>query len=184
MLKQQKGSFLLMPAAIKYLGIDPGLRFTGWGVIEQSGSTLRHIADGTISSTASLSLAERLVEIEAGLSAVLAAHEPAHVAVEQAFVARDAAAALKLGQARGIALLVPSRAGLPVAEYAPNHIKKAVVGAGHADKAQIRLMVGMLLPGAQMKTEHAADALAIAICHAHSGTGNDRLAAALQKAGA
>ena len=168
MLKQQKGSFVLMPAAIKYLGIDPGLRFTGWGVIEQSGSTLRHIAD----------------EIEAGLSAVLAAHEPAHVAVEQAFVARDAAAALKLGQARGIALLVPSRAGLPVAEYAPNHIKKAVVGAGHADKAQIRLMVGMLLPGAQMKTEHAADALAIAICHAHSGTGNDRLAAALQKAGA
>ena len=173
-----------MPAAVRYLGIDPGLRSTGWGVIEQSGSKLRHIADGTISSNASLSLAERLVQIEAGLEAVLAAHAPERAAVEQAFVARDASAALKLGQARAIALLVPSRAGLPVAEYAPNHIKKAVVGAGHADKLQIRLMVGMLLPGAEMKTEHAADALAIAICHAHSGTASERLAAALQKAGA
>ncbi len=173
-----------MPVSLTYLGIDPGLTATGWGVIGISGSTLRHIANGTITSNARLSLAERLVQIEAGLMRVIEDHAPDAAAVEQAFVARDASAALKLGQARAIALLVSARAGLAVAEYAPNHVKKSVVGAGHADKGQIRLMVEMLLPGAKAGSEHAADALALAICHAHSGAANERIAAALLRAGA
>ncbi|WP_339830641.1 crossover junction endodeoxyribonuclease RuvC [uncultured Parvibaculum sp.] len=173
-----------MPASLRILGIDPGLGATGWGVLEIAGSRLIHIANGTIVSNARLAIARRLVEIEAGLLNVLACHAPDAVAVEQAFVARDAAAALKLGQARAIALLVAARAGLPVAEYAPNRIKKSVVGAGHADKKQIALMVEMLLPGARPGTEHAADALAIAICHAHSGGADERIAAALSRAGA
>ncbi|MBI1260983.1 MAG: crossover junction endodeoxyribonuclease RuvC [Rhizobiales bacterium] len=168
-----------MPASIRYLGIDPGLRAMGWGVIEVTGTRLRHIANGTITSSAKRSLAERLVELEAGLVAVIEAHAPDSAAVENAFVARDAAAALKLGQARAIALLVPSRAGLVVAEYAPNHVKKAVVGAGHAGKGQIQMMVEMLLPGCRAMSEHAADALAIAICHAHAGAGETRVADAL-----
>ncbi|MCE9648813.1 MAG: crossover junction endodeoxyribonuclease RuvC [Parvibaculum sp.] len=168
-----------MPASLRYLGIDPGLRATGWGVIDVAGARLTHVANGTITSNDRLSLAERLVQIEAGLVAIVEAHAPDAAAVEQAFVARDPIAALKLGQARGIALLVPSRCGIAVAEYAPNHIKKSVVGAGHAGKAQIRMMVEMLLPGCGAATEHAADALAIAICHAHSGGANARIAAAL-----
>ncbi|ABS63729.1 crossover junction endodeoxyribonuclease RuvC [Parvibaculum lavamentivorans DS-1] len=173
-----------MPVSLTYLGIDPGLTATGWGVIGISGSRLTHIANGTITSNARLSLAERLVQIEAGLVQVIHEHAPDAAAVEQAFVARDASAALKLGQARAIALLVSARAGLAVAEYAPNHVKKSVVGAGHADKSQIRLMVEMLLPGAKAGSEHAADALALAICHAHSGSANERIAAALLRAGA
>lgn len=173
-----------MPVSLIYLGIDPGLTATGWGVIGISGSKLSHIANGTITSNARLSLAERLVQIEAGLVQVIADYAPDAAAVEQAFVARDASAALKLGQARAIALLVSARAGLAVAEYAPNHIKKSVVGAGHADKVQIRLMVEMLLPGSKAASEHAADALAIAICHAHSGASNQRIAAAVLRAGA
>ncbi|MGB6085500.1 crossover junction endodeoxyribonuclease RuvC [Parvibaculum sp.] len=168
-----------MPASLRFLGIDPGLTATGWGVIGVEGSKLSHIANGTISSNAKRSLAERLVEIEAGLVQILETYAPDAAAVEQAFVARDAAAALKLGQARAIALLVTARAGIAVAEYAPNHVKKSVVGAGHADKNQIRLMVEMLLPGAKPGSEHAADALAIAIAHAHSGASNMRIAAAL-----
>lgn len=168
-----------MPASLRYLGIDPGLTATGWGVIGVEGSKLSHIANGTISSNAKRSLAERLVEIEAGLVQILQAYAPDAAAVEQAFVARDASAALKLGQARAVALLVTARAGMTVAEYAPNHVKKSVVGAGHADKSQIRLMVEMLLPGAKPGSEHAADALAIAIAHAHSGTTNMRIVAAL-----
>lgn len=173
-----------MPAPLRILGIDPGLGATGWGVIELAGSRLVHLANGTIVSNTKSPLAQRLVEIEAGLVDVLDCHAPDAAAVEQAFVARDASAALKLGQARAIALLVVARAGLPVAEYAPNRIKKSVVGAGHAGKAQIALMVEMLLPGARPATEHAADALAIAICHAHSGGADERIAAALLRAGA
>lgn len=168
-----------MAASLTFLGIDPGLTATGWGVIAIEGAKLSHIANGTITSNARLTLAERLVEIEAGLVRVVDEFSPDAAAVEQAFVARDAAAALKLGQARAVALLVTARAGLAVAEYAPNHVKKSVVGAGHADKAQIRLMVEMLLPGARPGSEHAADALAIAIAHAHSGAANQRLAAAI-----
>ncbi|MDP2125118.1 MAG: crossover junction endodeoxyribonuclease RuvC [Parvibaculum sp.] len=173
-----------MSASLRILGIDPGLGATGWGVIEVAGSRLVHLANGTIVSNARSSLAQRLVEIETGLLDVLVHHAPTAAAVEQAFVARDAAAALKLGQARAIALLVVARAGLPVAEYAPNRIKKSVVGAGHASKMQIALMVEMLLSGAKPNTEHAADALAIAICHAHSGGADERIAAALLRAGA
>jgi crossover junction endodeoxyribonuclease RuvC len=168
-----------MPASLRYLGIDPGLTATGWGVIGIEGARLSHIASGTITSNAKRSLAERLVEIEAGLVSILDVYLPDAAAVEQAFVARDASAALKLGQARAVALLVTARAGIAVAEYAPNHVKKSVVGAGHADKKQIRLMVEMLLPGAKPGSEHAADALAIAIAHAHSGSANKRIAAAL-----
>lgn len=168
-----------MSASLRFLGIDPGLRATGWGVIDVEGSRLTHVANGTITSNARLSLAERLVEIEAGLIEVLSAFQPDGAAVEQAFVARDPAAALKLGQARGIALLVPARCGIAVAEYAPNHIKKSVVGAGHAGKGQIRMMIEMLLPGSGAASEHAADALAIAICHAHRGGANERIASAL-----
>jgi crossover junction endodeoxyribonuclease RuvC len=156
-----------MPASLRYLGIDPGLRATGWGLVEVAGARLVHVANGTVTSNEKSSLAERLVEIEAGLSIVVETYAPDAAAVEQAFVARDPVAALKLGQARGMALLVPARAGVPVAEYAPNHIKKAVVGAGHAGKAQIRMMIDMLLPGSAAGTEHASDALAIAICHAN-----------------
>ncbi|MEX0838379.1 MAG: crossover junction endodeoxyribonuclease RuvC [Parvibaculum sp.] len=173
-----------MPVPLRILGIDPGLGATGWGVIEIAGSKLVHLANGTVVSSSKLTLAQRLVEIEAGLLDVLDRHAPDAAAVEQAFVARDVAAALKLGQARAVALLVVARAGLPVAEYAPNRIKKSVVGAGHAAKAQIGLMVEMLLPGAKPATEHAADALAIAICHAHSGGADERIAAALLRAGA
>lgn len=173
-----------MPASLRILGIDPGLGATGWGVIELAGSRLVHIANGTIVSNARSALAQRLVEVEVGLLDVLDLHAPDTAAVEQAFVARDAAAALKLGHARAVALLVAARAGLPVAEYAPNRIKKSVVGAGHAAKTQIALMVEMLLPGAKPGTEHAADALAIAICHAHSGGADERIAAALLRAGA
>lgn len=173
-----------MPASLRFLGIDPGLRATGWGVIEVLGARLVHVANGTVRSNDALGVPERLVEIETGLIAVVENYAPDAAAVEQAFVARDPVAALKLGQARAIALLVPARAGIAVAEYAPNHVKKSVVGAGHAGKAQIRMMVEMLLPGSAAETEHAADALAIAICHAHSGGANARIAAALVKAGA
>lgn len=173
-----------MPASLRYLGIDPGLTATGWGVIGIEGSKLTHIANGTIVSNSRACLADRLVEIEAGLVRVLEDHAPDAAAVEQAFVARDASAALKLGQARAVALLVAARAGLAVAEYAPNHVKKSVVGAGHADKAQIRLMVEMLLPGSKAGSEHAADALAVAIAHAHSGAANQRIATAVARAGA
>lgn len=167
------------PTHTRFLGIDPGLRFMGWGVIELVGTKLTHVANGAVTSNDKFSLAERLVQLEAGLVDVIETYAPHSAAVENAFVARDAAAALKLGQARAVALLVPARAGLVVAEYAPNHVKKAVVGAGHAGKGQIQMMVEMLLPGCRAMNEHAADALAIAICHAHAGAGADRVTQAL-----
>lgn len=156
-----------MNTAIRILGIDPGLRRTGWGVIETSGNALRFVAAGTVRSTDKAELAARLCELHEGLGAVLAAHEPDEAAVEATFVNRDAAATLKLGQARGVAMLVPALAGLPVAEYAPNAVKKAVVGVGHGDKKQIAMMVRVLMPKAEFDSEDAADALAIAICHSH-----------------
>lgn len=156
-----------MTSAIRIIGIDPGLRHCGWGVIESLGQTLSFVDADTISPPADGTMAQRLAILHGALSAVLARVKPDEAAVETTFVNRDAVATLKLGQARGVALVVPAVAGLPVAEYAPNMVKKSVVGAGHADKDQIRMMVSMLLPKAQMKSEHAADALAIAICHAH-----------------
>ncbi|GAB5373893.1 MAG: crossover junction endodeoxyribonuclease RuvC [Acuticoccus sp.] len=152
--------------AVTILGIDPGLRATGWGAIAADGSRLSFLAAGTIASTAGEPLAIRLAALYRGLCDVVDSIGPHEAAVEQTFVSRDGAATLKLGQARGIALLVPSLGGVPVAEYAPNLVKKTVVGAGHADKHQIRHMVKMLLPKVEAKTEHAFDALAIAICHA------------------
>lgn len=156
-----------MSRPIRILGIDPGLRRTGWGLIICAGNRLTFLASGTVASDASVSLAERLVMLHDGLSAVVAKHAPDEAAVEQTFVNKDASATLKLGHARAIALLVPARRGLPVGEYAPNLVKKSVVGAGHADKRQIRVMVRLLLPGATFDGDDAADALAIAIAHAH-----------------
>ena len=156
-----------MRAAIRIIGIDPGLRRTGWGVVESFGSRLSFVAAGTVRSPDAAPLAARLCAIHDGLARVLEQFAPGEAAVEATFVNRDAVATLKLGQARGVAMLVPALAGLPVAEYAPNAVKKAVVGAGHADKGQIRMMVSLLLPRAEFDTDDSADALAIAICHAH-----------------
>jgi crossover junction endodeoxyribonuclease RuvC len=153
--------------AIRIIGIDPGLRNTGWGVIDSIGSRLVFVAAGTVRPPHKIALAERLLAIHDGLAAVLAEYEPGEAAVEATFVNADAGATLKLGQARGVAMLVPARAGLAVAEYAPNAVKKTVVGTGHGAKDQIRMMVTMLLPQATFDTDDAADALAIAICHAH-----------------
>jgi crossover junction endodeoxyribonuclease RuvC len=152
---------------VRIIGIDPGLRNTGWGVIEQAGQHLSYVADGSVHSDAAAPLAQRLLQLHDALLAVLRSHAPDEAAVEETFVNRDARATLKLGQARGIALLVPASLGIPVSEYAPNVIKKAVVGAGHAEKDQVKHMVRLLLPKAQMNTADSTDALAIAICHAH-----------------
>ncbi|MEJ2626770.1 MAG: crossover junction endodeoxyribonuclease RuvC [Pseudolabrys sp.] len=152
---------------IRILGIDPGLRRTGWGLVESDGNRLIYVACGSLTTSDKAGLGTRLVAIHDGLARVIEEFAPHEAAVEQTFVNTNAAATLKLGQARGIAMLVPSRAGLAVAEYAPNLVKKTVVGAGHGDKAQIRMMIGVLLPQAAPESEDAADALAIAICHAH-----------------
>ena len=150
---------------MKVLGIDPGLVNMGWGIIVAEGSRLRHVANGIIRSD-SQSLAARLCDLHRGLVAVIAEHAPDAAAVEQTFVNKDAVGTLKLGQARGIALLAPAQAGLEVGEYAPNAVKKAIVGAGHAQKAQVEYMVRFQLPGVELAGPDAADALAIAICHA------------------
>lgn len=156
-----------MPSPIRILGIDPGLRRTGWGVIAVAGNALSFLAAGTIRAPLDGELAQRLVALHAGLTGVMRDYAPDEAAVEQTFVNRDATATLKLGQARGIALLVPALAGLSVAEYAPNAVKKTIVGAGHAEKMQIRAMVRVLLPRAEFDGDDSADALAVAICHAH-----------------
>ena len=168
-----------MNETIRILGIDPGLRNCGWGVVEQTGSRLVFRGAGTVRSDAKASLAERLVEVHEGLQEVLTRFRPDEAAIEETFVNKDARATLKLGQARGAAMLVPALAGLPIGEYAPNQVKKTVIGVGHGTKAQINLMVGMLLPQAKWDSDDAADALAIAICHAHQrGGAKARLAAA------
>jgi crossover junction endodeoxyribonuclease RuvC len=156
-----------MVQAIRIIGIDPGLRRTGWGIVETLGNSLRFIAAGTIRSDDKAPLAVRLCQLHDGLRDVLGLQAPDEAAVEATFVSKDAVATLKLGQARGIAMLVPGLAGLAVAEYAPNAVKKAVIGVGHGEKRQIHMMVKVLMPKAVFDTEHAADALAIAICHAH-----------------
>ncbi|GER04964.1 crossover junction endodeoxyribonuclease RuvC [Iodidimonas nitroreducens] len=156
---------------MRLLGLDPGLRLTGWGIIESEGTALRHVANGVVRTDAARSLAERLVELHDGLMAVLETWSPHEAAVEETFVNKNPLSTLKLGQARGVALLVPALKGLRVAEYAPNHIKKSVVGAGHAAKEQIHAMVTVLLPGVAISGADAADALAVAICHAHQRGG-------------
>ncbi|WP_050931158.1 crossover junction endodeoxyribonuclease RuvC [Aestuariivita boseongensis] len=150
---------------MRVMGIDPGLRNLGWGVIDSQGGRLSHVANGVCRSGAG-DLAARLLELHRQLTEVIERFAPQAAAVEQTFVNKDAAGTLKLGQARGIALLVPAQFGLNVGEYAPNSVKKAVVGVGHADKVQVDHMVRMQLPGCDPESPDAADALAIALCHA------------------
>src|ERR1700761_3936186 len=157
--------------SVRILGIDPGLRRTGWGVIEIDGNRLVFIGCGSVEPPDDLPLASRLLAIHEGLGAVLGDFRPAEAAVEQTFVNKDGVATLKLGQARGVAMLSPAIFGISVSEYAPNQVKKTVVGAGHADKNQIAVMLKILLPKAEPRSADAADALAIAITHAHHRQG-------------
>ena len=152
---------------MRVLGLDPGLRHTGWGVIDVRDNRIAHVADGVVHSEGSRDLAGRLVQLHRGLAEVIAAYGPDEAAVEETFVNRNPTATLKLGMARGVVLLAPALAGLPVAEYGANHVKKSIVGAGHARKEQIQLMVRVLLPGIRAASADAADALAVAVCHAH-----------------
>ena len=153
--------------ALRLIGLDPGLRRTGWGVIEVDGSSLVHVASGEVVSTVKLPLSARLSQLFDALSGVIEAFSPEEAAVEETFVNKNPSSTLKLGQARGAVMLAPAQAGIPVAEYSANLIKKSLVGNGHADKRQVQTMVGVLLPGAKPKSVDASDALAIAICHAH-----------------
>ncbi|MEL6644324.1 MAG: crossover junction endodeoxyribonuclease RuvC [Pseudomonadota bacterium] len=166
---------------MRVLGIDPGLRALGWGVIDVTGSRLSHVANGVCRSDGA-DLAARLLSLHGQLTQIVSRYGPTAAAVEQTFVNKDGASTLKLGQARGIALLVPAQAGIAVGEYAPNSVKKAVVGVGHADKQQIAHMVALQLPGANPAGPDAADALAIAICHAHHLQSGNRLDIALGRA--
>ena len=152
---------------VRLLGIDPGLRCTGWGVIEAEGNRLRHIADGVIATAPEASVPDRLRVLHDALMALLDRHGPAEAAVEETYVNRNGAATLKLGYARGVALLAPALRGIVVREYAAKTVKMAVVGTGGAEKAQVQMMVRRLLPGADIRRADAADALAVAICHAH-----------------
>jgi crossover junction endodeoxyribonuclease RuvC len=152
---------------VRLLGIDPGLRFTGWGLIDVDGNRLKHIADGVIATDSTDLVPVRLKILHDALTALLELHRPAEAAVEETYVNRNGAATLKLGYARGVALLTPALAGVPVTEYSAKTVKLAVVGTGGAEKAQMIMMVRRLLPGAALKRADAADALAVAICHAH-----------------
>ncbi|MGR3364171.1 MAG: crossover junction endodeoxyribonuclease RuvC [Maritimibacter harenae] len=165
---------------MRVMGIDPGLRNLGWGVIEVEGSRISHVENGVCHGTGT-AMADRLLALFDALSAVITRLVPDTAAVEQTFVNKDGAGTLKLGQARGIAMLVPARAGISVGEYAPNTVKKTVVGVGHADKRQIDHMVRLQLPGIEIAGPDAADALAIALCHAHHARAGDRLAQAVAK---
>ena len=166
-------------ANLRILGLDPGLARMGWGVIDVAGSRLLHVGHGVLTSNAKLDLGRRLLVLHRALSQVIADLKPQAIAVEQAFVAKDPSAALKIGHARAIALLAAAEADLQIAEYAPNHIKKCVVGAGHAGKEQVQAMVKRLLPTACCDEADAADALAAAIAHAHLAGTRARIEAAL-----
>ena len=166
-----------MTNAIRILGLDPGLRHTGWGVISVQGSRLIHVAHGVIKPDDKLSLAERLVILLDGVNAVIAEHAPDEAAVEETFVNNNPSSTLKLGHARAAAMLAPAKAGLPVAEYAATVVKKAVVGTGGADKTQVAFMIKRLLPTAGDPSADAADALAVAVCHAHARTARKGYAA-------
>jgi crossover junction endodeoxyribonuclease RuvC len=152
---------------MRLIGLDPGLRHTGWGVIEAIGNRLIAVDAGAVHSDARAPLAERLAALFDALTAVLERYAPAEAAVEETFVNKNASSTLKLGLARGVVLLAPAKRGIPVAEYSANAVKKAVVGVGHAEKAQVEMMVRRLLPACELRSADAADALAIAICHAH-----------------
>lgn len=159
---------------MRVIGLDPGLRRTGWGVIDAEGAHLRHVANGIVESDGELTTAQRLVQLHEGLNAVLADYEPDQAAVEETLVNKNAQSTLKLGVARGVALLVPALAGLSVAQYLPMIVKKAVVGTGHAEKDQVNMMVARLLPGVEIRNADSADALAVAICHAHHAASTTR----------
>lgn len=152
---------------VRLLGIDPGLRFTGWGVIEVEGNHLRHVADGVIATDSADAVPERLKMLHDALAELLGRLQPDEAAVEETYVNRNGAATLKLGYARGVALLAPALVGVPVTEYGAKKVKLSVVGTGGADKTQVEMMVRRLLPGATIRRADAADALAVAICHAH-----------------
>lgn len=152
---------------VRILGLDPGLRHLGWGVIDAAGNRLSHVADGTIHTDSGDDLAKRLLELHEGIAAVIEQWQPDEAAVEETLSNVNPSSTLKLGMARGIALFSAAKAGLPVEQYLPMAVKKSVVGTGHADKVQVQHMVKMLLPGFQRSTADAADALAVAICHAH-----------------
>ena len=149
------------------IGLDPGLGTTGWGIVAKSGSRLSHVANGQVKTDPNAPLAERLVTLDRELTDVILAHRPDTSAVEEVFVNSNPQSTLKLGQARGVCLLALARAGLPVAEYATRLVKKALVGTGRAEKAQVQAMLKVLLPGVKLAGADAADALAVAICHAH-----------------
>jgi crossover junction endodeoxyribonuclease RuvC len=168
-----------MTVTIRILGLDPGLAHMGWGVIDVAGSRLTHVAHGVIATKAPEGLGLRLMTLHREISVVIAELRPASIAVEQAFVHKNPSAALKLGHARAVALLAAAQAGLEIAEYTPNHIKKCVVGAGHAGKEQVQAMVRRLLPQSRVEQADAADALAAAIAHAHLSTTRARIMAAL-----
>ncbi|MBT9369360.1 crossover junction endodeoxyribonuclease RuvC [Rhizobium sp. CSW-27] len=170
-----------MTQTIRIIGIDPGLRRTGWGIIDTLGNSLKFVASGTVMSDGDMDLASRLCQLHDGLAEVVHAYRPDEAAVEQTFVNKDAVATLKLGQARGVVMLVPARAGLPVSEYAPNAVKKAVIGVGHGEKQQIHMMLKILMPKVEFTGNDAADALAIAICHAHH-RGGERMRQVLARA--
>jgi len=161
---------------MRVIGFDPGLQRTGWGVIEAGGNRLRHVANGVVTSDPARPLAERLVQLHEALAAVLAAHGPDEAAVETSLANKNPASTIKLGMARGIALLTPALIALPVTEYLPMIVKKAVVGTGHAKKEQVAMMVGRLLPACTINGADAADALAVAICHAHTAASGRRWA--------
>jgi crossover junction endodeoxyribonuclease RuvC len=167
---------------MRLLGLDPGLQRTGWGMLEVHGNALRFLAAGVVATTTADDLASRLDALYRGLSAVIERHRPAAAAVEETVINRNAGSSLKLGQARGVALLAAAHAGLPVTEYAAKTVKRAVVGTGGADKRQVAMMVRTLLPGSGLIAGDAADALAVALCHAHHQATRSRLAAALAAA--
>ncbi len=172
----------MLAERLRLLGIDPGLRFTGWGVIDVWDNRLKFVADGVIATDSKAALADRLSQIYTGLGEVIGQFKPDEAAVEETFVNKNAVSTLKLGQARGVALLAPARAGLVVAEYTPNLVKKSVVGTGHASKEQIQMMVRTLLPGCTFKQADAADALAVVVCHAHHRESAMRIEAATRAA--
>lgn len=159
---------------MRIVGLDPGLRITGWGIIDIDGNRMRCIADGAIKTDSKRPLAERLVQLYEGIEDVLKRFGPVEAAVEETFVNKNPNSTLKLGQARGVVMLTPARAGLSVFEYTPNQVKKTVVGSGHAQKEQVQMMVKTLLPTAKIEIADAADALAVAICHANNRNTPDK----------
>ncbi len=169
---------------MRVIGLDPGLRCTGWGVIDVDGSRLRHVGNGVVRSDAKRDLAERLVQLHQGLAGVIETYSPVEAAVEASLVNKNPGSSLKLGVARGAILLAPALAGLPVTEYLPTMVKKAVVGTGQAAKQQVEVMVGHLLPGVEIASSDAADALAVAICHAHHRASGRRWTDAASQSGA